>query len=244
MRSWTAVAVVIVAGTALGTTLLLIDRANHPEARPVAATPPVTPAPVIPDQSSSANASRVPASPAAATPLDAPGVAPAAATKGVNAAEGTALAAANPPQPVNSAAKGGKIQAPPKNASASQAENFQQPQVPAQPGVASAEPVVPLPIARSALSFVGDDPEAESVWLQAINDPNLSANARKDLIEDLNEDGFPDHKNLTLDDLPLIQSRIQLIEQLADDAMDDVNAAAFAEAYKDLVNMRRKVMGM
>jgi hypothetical protein len=32
-------------------------------------------------------------------------------------------------------------------------------------------------------------------------------------------------------------NRIQLIEELAPDAMDDVNAAAFQEAYKDLVNM-------
>jgi hypothetical protein len=61
------------------------------------------------------------------------------------------------------------------------------------------------------------------------------------LIEDLNEDGFPDPKNITPDDLPLIMSRIQLVEQLAPAAMDDVNFAAFAEAYKDLVNMLGRV---
>ena len=39
------------------------------------------------------------------------------------------------------------------------------------------------------------------------------------------------------DDLSLIESRIALIEDLAPGAMDEVNAAAFAQAYEDLVNM-------
>ena len=91
--------------------------------------------------------------------------------------------------------------------------------------------------ARQALSFVGIDPDAEAVWADAINDPSRTAHERQDLIEDLNEDGFPDPKHVTAADLPLIESRLALIEQFAPDAMDDVNAAAFAEAYKDLVNM-------
>lgn len=94
-----------------------------------------------------------------------------------------------------------------------------------------------------ALSFVGFDPEAEEIWYNAINDPSLSANTRKDLIEDLNEDGFPDPHNTTMDDLPLIVNRLQLIEALAPEAMDDVNADAFAEAYKDLVNMYNRLSG-
>jgi hypothetical protein len=96
---------------------------------------------------------------------------------------------------------------------------------------------VPVEVARTALAYVGADPEAEEVWAAAINDPSLSAHARQDLIEDLNEDGFPDPKHVTPDDLPLIVSRLALIEELAPDAMDQVNADAFAEAYKDLVNM-------
>jgi hypothetical protein len=78
---------------------------------------------------------------------------------------------------------------------------------------------------------------------QAINDPVLTRGHRSNLIEDLNEDGFADPRNLTANDLPLIQNRIALIEQLAPNAMDQVNAAAFKEAYKDLVNMRAKVTG-
>jgi hypothetical protein len=93
------------------------------------------------------------------------------------------------------------------------------------------------PTARMALSLVGADPDADAYWVSAINDPSLSANERKDLIEDLNEDGLSDPKHPGADDLPMIWSRINLIEQLGPSAMDQVNAAAFAEAYKDLVNL-------
>ena len=104
------------------------------------------------------------------------------------------------------------------------------------------------PLAREALSYVGVDPDAEEVWLQAINNPDLPPKERQDLIEDLNEDGFADPKNPGPDDLPLILSRIQLIEELigigehAPDAMDEVNLAAFMEAYKDLLNMAARLM--
>jgi hypothetical protein len=93
------------------------------------------------------------------------------------------------------------------------------------------------PVARVALSFVGSDPEAEAYWIGAINDQNLSADERQNLIEDLNEDGLSDPKHPGPEDLPLILNRIQLIEELAPNAMDQVNADAFREAYKDLVNM-------
>ena len=63
------------------------------------------------------------------------------------------------------------------------------------------------------------------------------------MIEDLNETGFADPRRLSRDDLPLIVSRLELIEQLAPDAMDELNADAFAEAYKDLQNMYKKVTG-
>ena len=59
------------------------------------------------------------------------------------------------------------------------------------------------------------------------------------MIEDLNENGFSDGngRRATVDDLPLIESRILLLKEHAQFAMDDVNAAAFTEAYKDLINM-------
>ena len=91
--------------------------------------------------------------------------------------------------------------------------------------------------ARVALGMIGYDPEADEVWIRLINDPSLSANARSNLIEDLNEDGFADPDNPTLDELPMIEYRIELIEDLQPYAMDKVNSDAFKEAHKDLVNM-------
>jgi len=101
--------------------------------------------------------------------------------------------------------------------------------------------LTPQKVARTALSYVGVDPVAEQVWEAAINSPNFSPDERKDLIEDLNEEGFDDPKNLTTDDIPLIVNRLELIQALAPQAADETNAAAFAEAYKDLVNMLAKV---
>lgn len=98
------------------------------------------------------------------------------------------------------------------------------------------------PMARVALEFVGADPDAEMYWYEAINDPGLSAHERKDLIEDLNEDGLSDPQNPTMEDLPLILNRMELIESVVWDAMDEVNADAFQEAYKDLVNLAMQAM--
>ena len=99
------------------------------------------------------------------------------------------------------------------------------------------QPVVPLEVARAALDLVGSDPDAEAVWTQAINDPNLSSEDRFTLIEGLNQTGFADPENVTPDDLPLIVRRLELIESLAPDAIDETNAAAFAEAYRELSDL-------
>jgi hypothetical protein len=101
------------------------------------------------------------------------------------------------------------------------------------------DPAAKEKLGRLALSYVGADPLADEVWVWLINDPQLSAKVREDLIEDLNENGFSDGngRRATVDDLPLIESRILLLEEQAQFAMDEVNASAFAEAYKDLANM-------
>jgi len=109
-------------------------------------------------------------------------------------------------------------------------------------GTRPGKPPIQDPIARAALSYVGADPEAELYWYQAINDPSLGPQERQDLIEDLNEDGLSDPHNPTADDLPLILNRIQIIEEVVWDAMDEVNADAFLEAYKDLVNLAFQAM--
>lgn len=89
---------------------------------------------------------------------------------------------------------------------------------------------------RTALGMIGHDPDADDAWISIINDPSVSANARSNLIEDLNEDGLS-YRNLTMDDLPVIEYRLELIEDLLPYAMDQVNEDAFKEARKDLENM-------
>jgi hypothetical protein len=102
---------------------------------------------------------------------------------------------------------------------------------------AKAKAPIQDPDARAALSLVGVDPEAEAYWMGAVNDPSLPAEERKDLIEDLNEDGLSDPKHPGPEDVPLIVNRLRLIEELAPNAIDQVNMDAFAEAYKDLNNL-------
>jgi hypothetical protein len=99
------------------------------------------------------------------------------------------------------------------------------------------------PLAREALAFVGADPMAEEYWFAAINDPDLPAHERSDLIEDLNEDGLSDPKHPGREDLPLILNRLVLIEKIAPTAPDQVNADALQEAYKDLQQLARMAMG-
>ncbi len=101
------------------------------------------------------------------------------------------------------------------------------------------DPVFKEQLGRYSLSFVGFDPVANEIWATLINDPSLSGRVRQDLIEDLNENGFSGNngRTPTVDDLPLILYRIQLIELYAPYAMDEVNADAFDEVHKDLVNM-------
>lgn len=111
------------------------------------------------------------------------------------------------------------------------------------PGGGPAKEPLQDPLARDALAFVGADPVAEAYWYSAINDPNLPAHERQDLIEDLNEDGLSDPRHPAPEDLPLILSRLRLIEETGPDAMDEVNAAAFQEAYKDLVNLANLAAG-
>ncbi len=99
------------------------------------------------------------------------------------------------------------------------------------------------PLARMALAYVGADQGATELWQRTIDDPATPRGQRQNLIEDLNETGFPDPRNLGPRDLPLIEARLALIEKLAPLATDPANAGAFKEAYKDLQEMRRRVLG-
>jgi hypothetical protein len=98
------------------------------------------------------------------------------------------------------------------------------------------------PLARVALNYAGTKAQADELFVTAINEPAFSPGQRQNLIEDLNEAGFADPKHLTPADLPLIEQRLALIEQLAPRAHDATNVAAFAEAKKDLLKMRDDVV--
>ncbi len=92
-------------------------------------------------------------------------------------------------------------------------------------------------LARAAMESVGLDPEAEQFWLAAINDPNISVEERQELIRGLDQAGFADPRNITMNDLSLIASRIALLEEVAPSALDAGNSAAFQEVYGKLMGM-------
>jgi hypothetical protein len=120
---------------------------------------------------------------------------------------------------------------------------FQNPLGAAHPSAHQITGPLKNPLARIVLPLVGNDPIATVYWYEAINDPNLPAHERQDLIEELNEAGISDYSQPSLDDLPLILNRLMLIEAVGPDAMDAVNADAFAEAYEDLVMLAAIAMG-
>ncbi len=100
--------------------------------------------------------------------------------------------------------------------------------------------VVKDPLAREALIFVGVDPDAEMYWYAAIHDPSLPASERQDLIDDLNEEGLPDPKHPTMDDLPLILIRLEILEELVPTISDGLE---WKESYDDLLNLAEVATG-
>ena len=112
------------------------------------------------------------------------------------------------------------------------------PLVPPPPAPSLNDPAVKEQLGRHTLSFVGADPDADLVWASLIYDKSLSETVREDLMEDLNENGFSggDGRAPTVDDLPLIESRLALLEEQVPYA-DEFMLAHLAEAYKDLLNM-------
>jgi len=159
-----------------------------------------------------------------------------AATAQVAATPEVAPPQENPP-PAPEPAKSTSLKVPavkPKSKTQSPAQNQPSPPPPKEP--------LHDPEARDALALVGVDPEAEQYWLDAIFDISLPDKEREDLMEDLNEVGFADPKNLTPDDLPLIVNRLQIIEQIEPNA-DPFMKEHLDEAYKDLSNMYGQVTG-
>ncbi|HZL78602.1 MAG TPA: hypothetical protein VFC17_07090, partial [Candidatus Limnocylindrales bacterium] len=81
------------------------------------------------------------------------------------------------------------------------------------------------------------------LYHSAINDPSLSPDQRKNLIEDLNQDGLSNRRNPTPDDLKIIANRYELAQSYLQQPYvqnDPAAAAAFLEANKDLFNMLQR----
>ncbi|MCA8970580.1 MAG: hypothetical protein KDC95_12375 [Planctomycetes bacterium] len=110
---------------------------------------------------------------------------------------------------------------------------------PATAGRGGANPDVSVPtkIAFRALWYLGTDPEAEKTWLRAINDRNQPPGVRSDLIIDMVDEGYSDNDHPSEVDLPIIKSRLELIERYAPFAIDDVNKRAFEVAYRELLEL-------
>jgi hypothetical protein len=104
-------------------------------------------------------------------------------------------------------------------------------------------PVVPTRLAFRALWYLGTDPEAETTWRRAINDPNTPPGVRSDLIVDMVDEGYTDNSHPTKADLPVIEARLGILERHAPYAMDEVNARAFAEAYRTLLELYIRLGG-
>ena len=94
--------------------------------------------------------------------------------------------------------------------------------------------IVKDPGAREALTFVGLDEDAETYWLDAIYDTSLPKSERQDLIDDLNEEGLSDPKHPSRDDLPLLLSRLEMLEELSSSLPKELD---WKESYDDLVNL-------
>jgi hypothetical protein len=105
------------------------------------------------------------------------------------------------------------------------------------------ELAVPERLAFRALWYLGVDPAAEATWSRAINDPNMPEGVRSDLIVDMIDEGYSDNNHPGVQDLPLILARLQIIERHAPYAIDAVNRAAFAEIYRDLLELYIRIAG-
>jgi hypothetical protein len=111
----------------------------------------------------------------------------------------------------------------------------------AKKSAGSGKKVIQDPVARDALALVGADPAAEQYWFAALNNPALSQSERQDLVDDLNEEGLPDPKHPTEDDLPVLMARIEMLEEARFWFGGDVYD--WEEPYRDLTNLVAVALG-
>lgn len=96
------------------------------------------------------------------------------------------------------------------------------------------------PLARVALSYVGTDARALDLFHTALLDPSLLPDQKRNLVEDLNEDGLANRRTPTPEDLQIITRRYELTQAYLQQEYvrnDNILNAAFLEADKDLRKM-------
>jgi hypothetical protein len=98
------------------------------------------------------------------------------------------------------------------------------------------------PLVRYALTYAGEDPSATEFWHNAVNDQTFPFSQRRELIEDLNQDGLQNEDNPTPRDALLIAARLELIEKYYSETQDPVIRDAWREAGKDLKHMGQKFL--
>jgi hypothetical protein len=100
-------------------------------------------------------------------------------------------------------------------------------------------------LARVALAYVGANEQAATLFHAAVLDATLKPDQRRELVEDLNQDGLSNQKNLSPADLEIVSKRYALTQAyLRQDYVqsDKVLNAAFREADKDLANMLQRAV--
>ncbi len=102
------------------------------------------------------------------------------------------------------------------------------------------------PLARVALAHVGTNPQAEQMFGKAVRDPALQGDPIRNLVEDLNQDGFANRKVLTPEDRRIADFRLGLTQAYLQQTWvqnDKTLSRAFAEANKDLAKMLERPAG-
>jgi len=98
-------------------------------------------------------------------------------------------------------------------------------------------------LGRLALNYVGANDQALELYHQAALDPQLNPDQRRNLVEDLNQDGLVNRRNPTPEDLKIIAKRYELTQSyLQQDYVknDKLLNEAFLEANKDLANLLQR----
>ena len=105
------------------------------------------------------------------------------------------------------------------------------------------EPGSKEPLARLALAYVGANQQAGDLFHTAVLDPTLLPDQKRELVEDLNQDGLSNKKAPTPEELKIIANRYALTQAYLQEEYvqnDKVLNAAFREADKDLRNMLQR----